>query len=62
MRAYVTTTGLLFVALVLAHIWRLTVEPELAHDPIFWSFTVLAAAMGLWAWRVLRLWPWRSAK
>jgi hypothetical protein len=62
MRAYVTITGLLFVALVLAHVWRLTVEPELAHDPIFWSVTVLAFAMGLWAWRVLRLWPWRSAK
>ena len=62
MRAYVATTGILFAALVLAHIWRLTVEPNLARDPFFVFVTVLAVSMALWAWRVLRLWPWRGSK
>ena len=62
MRAYVLVTGLLFVALTVTHLLRLKVEPHLVHDPWLVFFTVLAAGMGVWAWRVLRLWPWRSTE
>ena len=58
MKAYVVTTGSVFGVLVLAHVWRAVEEgPHVATDPWFVLFTVVAAALSIWAWRVLRLMP-----
>jgi hypothetical protein len=55
MRAYVMTTGVIFGLLALVHLWRVVEEwPHLATDPWFLIITVLAAALSVWAWRVLR--------
>ena len=56
MKAYVMTTGAVFGLLTLAHVWRVIVEgPHMATDPFFIVITVAAAALSLWAWRLLRL-------
>lgn len=56
MRAYLLTTGVLFASLVLVHLWRIIEEsPELARDPWYILITLAAAALSLWAWRLLRL-------
>ena len=56
MRAYVITTGVLFGLITLAHVWRVIEEGRgLASDPWFILRTVAAAALCLWAWRLLRL-------
>jgi hypothetical protein len=56
MRAYVMTTGVLFGLIAVAHIWRVFEEGmHLAADPFFILLTVLAAALSLWAWRLVRL-------
>jgi uncharacterized membrane protein len=57
MRAYLITTGVLFALLVLAHIWRATTEPSVTHDPWFLLFSVLAAALSIWAFSLLRRTP-----
>jgi hypothetical protein len=58
MKAYVMTTGTLFGLLVVAHVWRVIEEGlHLAKDPWFVLITTAAAALCLWAWRVLRLMP-----
>ena len=55
MKAYVMTTGAVFGLLTVAHLWRIIEEGAyLARDPWFVGFTVAAAALGLWAWRLLR--------
>ncbi len=54
MKAYVITTGLVFVLLTVAHIWRATVETELATKPWYILITLSTAVLSLWAWRVLR--------
>jgi hypothetical protein len=56
MKAYLVTTGAVFGLLTLAHIWRVVAEePHLARDPSFVLITVVAAALSVWAWRVLAL-------
>ena len=58
MKAYVMTTGTVFGLLVLAHVWRVIEEgPHLATDPSYIVITAMAAALCLWAWRLLRLMP-----
>jgi hypothetical protein len=57
MKAYVMTTGTIFGLLVVAHIWRMIVERQVATDPFYITITLAAAAMRFWAWRVLRLSP-----
>jgi hypothetical protein len=62
MRAYLTTTGILFALLALAHLMRTIAESSrLATDPWFIlegpGIGVVAAAIGWWAWRLLRLAP-----
>jgi hypothetical protein len=55
MKAYVMTTGALFGLLTLAHLLRIVQEGRhLATDPFYILITVAAAALGLWAWRLLR--------
>ena len=58
MKAYVITTGVVFALLVVAHVWRILEEgPQLAADPWYVLVTAAAAALCLWAWRVLRRLP-----
>ena len=55
MKTYVTATGALFGLLVVLHIWRALEEgARVARDPWFVAFTVVAAGLCLWAWRLLR--------
>jgi hypothetical protein len=54
-KAYVITSGTIFALLVLAHLWRAAVEgARMYTDPAFIVVTILALAMCIWAWRVLR--------
>jgi tetrahydromethanopterin S-methyltransferase subunit E len=56
MKTYVTTTGVVFGLLVLAHVWRAVVEgPRVATDPAYVVATLVAAALSLWAWRLVRI-------
>jgi len=56
MKAYVLTTGAVFGLLVVAHIWRVVEEgPALAKEPSYIAITLAAAALCLWAWRLLRV-------
>jgi hypothetical protein len=55
MKAYVTTTGVIFGLLTVAHVLRIVTEDRhLAADPVFILFTVASAALSVWAWFVLR--------
>jgi hypothetical protein len=60
MKPYIVTTGAIFALLALAHVLRTIAEwPRLGTDPWFIlegpGIGILAAAVALWAWRVLRL-------
>jgi hypothetical protein len=58
MKAYIMTSGGVFALLVLAHIARIALEgPRVLNDFWFVFFTVLAAGLSAWAFRVLRLAP-----
>ncbi len=58
MRAYLITTCAVFGLIVVAHIWRVIEEhPALAKDPWYIAITLAAAALCLWAWRLLRRLP-----
>jgi hypothetical protein len=58
MKAYVMATGAVFGLLTAVHLWRAFVEgPHLVTDPWFVVITVAAAALCLWACRLL--WPVR---
>ncbi|MEO8448565.1 MAG: hypothetical protein ABI647_02170 [Gemmatimonadota bacterium] len=58
MKRYVVTTGALFALLTLAHLWRMIQEGRpTATDPWYILITALAAALSLWAWRVVRVSP-----
>jgi hypothetical protein len=54
MRAYVATTGLLFALIVLAHLWRMTVETHLAREPWYVALTVAVAVLAAWSALLLR--------
>ena len=56
MKAYLATTGTVFGLLTGLHIWRAFAEgAQLAKEPLFILFTVAAAALCLWACRLLIL-------
>jgi hypothetical protein len=58
MKAYVITTGSLFALLTVLHVWRVIEEgPHLATNPWWVLITLAAAALAVWAWRLLRLAP-----
>ena len=58
MKAYVITTGTVFGLITVAHIWRAVVEgPAIAKNPVYILLTVAAAALSLWAWRVVKAMP-----
>jgi hypothetical protein len=54
MRAYLATTGILFVLLTVAHIVRVFQETHLAREPWFWLVTVLPTVLAVWALRLYR--------
>jgi hypothetical protein len=55
MKAYVATTGAIFGLITLAHVWRAFVEGPRVMTNLWWVLiTVAAAALGAWAWRLLR--------
>ena len=56
MKTYVVTSGVIFGLIALAHVLRVFAEgSHVARDPFFVLLTVAAAALSLWAWRVLRI-------
>lgn len=59
MRAYVALTAAIFGLIAVAHAWRIIEEGAgLAAEPFFLLLTVLAAALCLWACRLL----WRPPR
>jgi hypothetical protein len=58
MKAYLITTGSLFGLLTVLHVWRIIEEgSHLATNPWWVLITIAAAALSVWAWRLLRLAP-----
>jgi hypothetical protein len=56
MKAYVVTTGVVFGLLTLAHVWRIAAEgPHVLTNPWWVGITIAAAALAVWAWRLLRV-------
>jgi hypothetical protein len=56
MKTYVMTTGAIFGLITLAHLLRVVEEGRhVATDPFFVLLTVLAAALSVWAFRLLRV-------
>lgn len=54
MRAYVITTGLLFLAIVIAHAARIYVEGvHVLTQPDFLIASAFAVAMSIWAFRLI---------
>lgn len=50
MKAYVITTGVVFAALVIAHVARLFAEGvHLLTEPLFVLLTAAAASLAIWA-------------
>jgi hypothetical protein len=58
MKAFLVTAGTIFTLVVVVHLYRITLEPNLVRDPWFWLITALSAGLGLWAWRLV----WRSRR
>lgn len=55
MRTYVATTGVVFGAITVAHVWRAFEEGRgVAHDPFFLVLTAISAAVSVWALVLLR--------
>jgi hypothetical protein len=55
MKAYVLTTGIVFVLVVAAHIARLVSEGlRLLREPSFIFTSILAVALAVWAGRMFR--------
>ena len=57
MKPFLITVGIVFGLIVIAHLWRTVVEPELQKDPWFWTLTAVAGALSGWAW--LLVWRMR---
>lgn len=61
MKAYLATTGILFVLLAVAHVVRVVQERHLASDPVFIVTTILALGLAGWALRLYRGAPRKPA-
>lgn len=57
MKAYVMVTGVIFGLITVAHIWRAFEERQIATEPWFILLTLAAAALCVWAMRLLWRWP-----
>jgi len=55
-KAYLAVTGVLFLALAVAHVLRVIQERQLAGDPWFILTTVISVGLAVWA-----LWLYRGA-
>ena len=53
MKTYVAVTGVLFGLLLFGHVWRYMDEPQLADDPWFLVFTVVAIVLVGWSAKLL---------
>ena len=55
MKAYLITSGSIFGLITIAHILRILAagESHLATDPWFILLTIAAAALSIWAWRLV---------
>lgn len=64
LKAYLITTGTLFVLLAAAHVIRAVQEPPLARDPWFLLTSVIAIVLAAWAFRLIRAsrWPNRPPR
>ncbi len=59
MKTYIMTTGVVFGLITLAHIARVFAEgPQLAREPWFILMTLAAAALLVWAVRLV----WRTPR
>lgn len=55
MRAYLITTSTVFGLITMAHVWRVAAESQaLIREPWFVLMTLAAAALCVWALRLLR--------
>ena len=54
MKAYVITSGAIFALITIAHIAHIAMETHVLREPFFLLLTVLAAALSIWAFVVLR--------
>ena len=55
MKAYVLTTGIVFVLVLAAHIARIASEgSHLMTEPNFAFTSTLSIALSFWAWRLFR--------
>jgi hypothetical protein len=52
MKAYVATTGVLFLIVTAMHVMRAVEEPNLARAPWFVLLTVVTGALSVWALRL----------
>jgi uncharacterized membrane protein YcaP (DUF421 family) len=53
MKSFLVTVGTVFALIVVAHIARIVAEPRMAKEPWFWLITIVAAALSVWAWRLV---------
>ena len=58
MKAYIATTGILFVLLFVAHATRVFSEPHLARDPWFVLTSIISIVLAVWAFRLYRSAAW----
>jgi len=55
MKAYIITSGCIFALIAIAHVARIATEsPNILREPLFLILTLLAAALSIWAFVVLR--------
>ena len=54
MKAYVITSGAIFALITIAHIAHIAMETHVLREPFFLLLTLLAAALSIWAFIVLR--------
>jgi hypothetical protein len=52
MKAYLATTGVLFLIVAAVHVMRAVEEPNLARAPWFVLLTVVTGALSVWALRL----------
>ncbi|MEO8200220.1 MAG: hypothetical protein ABI679_06855 [Gemmatimonadota bacterium] len=55
MRGYVITTGTIFGLVTIAHLWRMSVERDLATAPWYLLITATAGVLTFWAARLVWL-------
>ena len=58
MKAYITTSGIVFALVALAHVWRVSVEGIHVLNSFWFVFsTLLAIGLSAWAWVVFKRLP-----